>query len=451
MPRAFTAAGVQVLNLGDAIDKTAETAHRFARQFLTELTDLGDYIAGDGFRSSMLGSTEQIEAGFQSLLRTISDLGPHTQLAVQDAVAAMRTLADEQKNLASEIVIDQKNLDEARTAATTAEDTLKRVQAFAGVTELTALDNLLVQAAESHTNINKLQSELRSLHQQAESYATAVQKNLGFSLVTNTNTEAAGYLAWLERFAVNIESLGKAGFPAAMIQEVIGLGVRDGSFAARRLLGMDDSARQQTIGLHERIQKIAGGIGVAAAQTTLGDRISSAQGSLAGETELFRSLINEALALADKQNNFAAEQLGHAKDIYEATKQAMENLATVIQSEMTAAIADLSVFGGLFPQQMRTVFDDAVEHMGLTLHQEINRLNRDLFPGHDVRQKAQTERRRIATGESGARYRAGHGNAAGQLNLTLQITSADPEEVVDLVRDYADSRGRAGGFGSNVL
>lgn len=454
-------------------NKALEDARRLIDRFLTEITRVGDTVASSRFRDQLLGDAEQIQRAFDGLIETIKGLGPHTQLALQQAIAAMRPLIDQLKT-ASNALHGTATTQGALSKLAETEQRLARAREAAGVAQVHEVDALLEAAAKSQRKISELESELESLRQQAAQHAASVQQNLtgAMSLVTNTNTEAAGYLSYLEKFAAQIDKLAGAGFPNAMIQEVIGLGLKQGYFAAKRLLSMDTDARSRTIGLHNRISEVAGRIGdKSAGMLPSADRMADLPGLIAAENQRMQDFLTEALDLAIAENELQ-------QGIVDGLRAEMAELATQIQDEFATFIEDLNSFGELFPPQLKAVFDQAVADFGATLGAQVDRINAGMSAALGAVQSAAssaiasisnartpvrtaTTAPKIPKTPSAGRTDGSSGApdpAAGltpdntpKVQVTVYATGADPEQTVEAIRTYADSRGRPGGFGGWVL
>ena len=401
-------------------ENALRAAQNLAESFLAEMKALGDFVASDQFRGAMVGTADQIESAFQRLIDTISTMGPHTQLAVQEAVGAMRTMVDQQKMLADERDVLLAGYYDQQQQTDAAGERVDYIKSLIS-TEMDAIDTLLNRAANAQYEMQNLQQELASLRVESARYSDDVAQQNTMSVVTNTNTEVAGWLDYVNKFVTQLEQLQGAGWPSSIIQEVISLGVKDGYHAAKRLLSMSDSERSQTIDLAGRMDAAAGRLGDFAAENSGYGRVEQ---EIELEIESLQStidgLLGEALSLAEEEHVRQQGYLEVLQGLLDENELAMQDLATAIQSEFALLMTSLESFSTLFPESMREIFTEAIGNMDKTLAQRVGELNSAIASG-------------LAGINSAASAAAESVSAAGA-SAVSSITSAREESVQSSAR-----------------
>ena len=401
-------------------ENALRAAQNLAESFLAEMKALGDFVASDQFRGAMVGTADQIESAFQRLIDTISTMGPHTQLAVQEAVGAMRTMVDQQKMLADERDVLLAGYYDQQQQTDAAGERVDYIKSLIS-TEMDAIDTLLNRAGEAQYEMQNLQQELASLRVESARYSDDVAQQNTMSVVTNTNTEVAGWLDYVNKFVNQLEQLQGAGWPSSIIQEVISLGVKDGYHAAKRLLSMSDSERSQTIDLAGRMDAAAGRLGDFAAENSGYGRVEQ---EIELEIESLQStidgLLGEALTLAEEEHVRQQGYLEVLQGLLDENELAMQDLATAIQSEFALLMTSLESFSTLFPESMREIFTEAIGNMDSTLAQRVGELNAAIASG-------------LAGINSAASAAAESVSAAGA-SAVSSITSAREESVQSSAR-----------------
>ena len=366
-----------------------EEALRYVDQWVSEMQSLAQYVSSGELAAALTGTPEQIGAAWQRMVENIRNMSVHTQAALEPVIESVSIMVGELQELAREHARIVNSINTTQSALADWEGRLRQIQDMRGTVSLDPWDQLMSKIFEAGDALNdyyneydRLQQRLEALYDNAAANAQSVQSSLTLSLVTGTNTEAAGWLQYLEKFASNIEQLRSEGFPAMMIQEVMGLGLREGYFASQRLLQMGDSQRSQAFSLHERIQSVASEIGGVAAELQVQHRADDIRAQIDELAEViereeaaYEDLLGQAERMAQENVDRLAGQLSGLEAALAANVEAQEALRQKISEELMAALGDLSQHFGLFPEELREALENAVSRLDTSLGERVAELN----------------------------------------------------------------------------
>ncbi len=242
-----------------AVSEARKAADQAFNNFVKGTLSVGGAGITESFFESIIGSPQQIMDAFDGLF--------------DKAFEAGLTQIPELRSTFQKMV-------EARTKLTAMSITRKKL-----VEDQTRAEDQLAGALERQAQASDALSRATQRRDQA-ALQTASQFGFAFSEEYAAPAQAKRLLAAYTAFETNLKSLQEKGFPSDIIQQVVGLGAFAGNETATSLLAMGDTDFEEFTTALSGIRGVAGRIGAFSAEMLYGADVTSATGGLASADQL---------------------------------------------------------------------------------------------------------------------------------------------------------------------